>query len=253
MTAETRTKAAKSRAKQPGNGQDQPISRQEIVYNSLREAIFDQALAPGDKLTEDVIARSFEVSRTIVRTALSRLASEGLVEIRMNHGASVAQPTLQEARDIFAMRRNLECLVTDALSGKLNARQVERLQELLVQDRKLRGSDSPEAIRVSADFHVLLAEMTGNRILARFVDEVVARSALILALYARPHSAECSEREHRAIVDALVADDKALAARLMEEHLSAVASRAMLDKPDEPSLQVRLERYSRRVQPGGDD
>jgi DNA-binding GntR family transcriptional regulator len=221
------------------------LSRHEIVYKALRKAIFDQAITPGTKLTEDVIARSFEVSRTVVRTALSRLAAEGLVDIRMNHGASVAEPTLQEARDIFAMRRHLERLVTDALSGKLDVAKRRRLEEVLDADHNMGGSQSPDAIQVSADFHVVLAEMTGNRILARFVDEMVARSALILALYARPHSAECSEREHRAILDALTADDREKAARLMEEHLTAVASRAMLDDADAPSLQKSLQRYSR--------
>jgi DNA-binding GntR family transcriptional regulator len=54
-----------------------------------------------------------------------------------------------------------------------------------------------------------LADLTGNALLARYVAEVVSRSGLILALYGRPHSAECAVSEHRAIIEALKSGDAA--------------------------------------------
>ena len=86
------------------------ISRKDVIYRSLRQAIIEQALKPGAKLPEDRIGEQFGVSRTGVRGALVRLAAEGLVEIRPNRGAAVAEPSLEEAQDIFDMRRCLELL-----------------------------------------------------------------------------------------------------------------------------------------------
>lgn len=64
------------------------MNRTEIVYKNLRQAIIEQALLPGDKLPEDIIGERFGVSRTIVRGVLTRLFSEGLVDLRPNRGAA---------------------------------------------------------------------------------------------------------------------------------------------------------------------
>jgi DNA-binding GntR family transcriptional regulator len=78
-----------------------------------------------------------------------------------------------------------------------------------------------------------LADLTGNALLARYVAEVVSRSGLILALYGRPHSAERAVSEHRAIIEALENGDAARANTLMQEHLDAVAGRALIKmRPD---------------------
>ena len=76
-----------------------PVLRAESVYRALRRAIIEQALKPGMKLPEDSIGEQLGVSRTLVREAFGRLAVEGLVELKPNRGASVAYPTLEEARD----------------------------------------------------------------------------------------------------------------------------------------------------------
>jgi DNA-binding GntR family transcriptional regulator len=85
-----------------------PGLRAQSVYNALRRAIIEQALKPAMKLPEDSIGEQLGVSRTLVREALGRLAVEGLVELKPNRGASVAYPTLEEARDVFDVRRGRE-------------------------------------------------------------------------------------------------------------------------------------------------
>ncbi len=70
--------------------------------------------------------------------------------------------------------------------------------------------------------------MTGSALFTRYVSEVTARSGLILALYARPHSSECAVSEHRAIIKALVKGDAAAAIEIMDRHLEAVADRALI-------------------------
>src|SRR3981189_2426162 len=94
---------ARSKAK-PGT------DRARLIYRALRHAIIEQALEPGAKLPEDAIGERFGASRTIVRSALTRLAAEGLVELRRNRGAAVATPGWKEERGIFDVRNGPEPL-----------------------------------------------------------------------------------------------------------------------------------------------
>jgi len=199
-----------------------------LIYRALRHAIIEQALAPGAKLPEDAIGERFGASRTIVRAALGQLAAEGLVELRRNRGAAVATPAWEEARDTFDVRLGLERLVMTRLAGRLTSQEIATLEAHVDEEERARGNDEPLSIRLATEFHILLARMTGSSVLARYVSEVSSRCGLILALYSRPHSSDCAVNEHRAIIAALAAGDAARASALMEEHLQAVANRALI-------------------------
>ena len=144
-----------------------PGLRAQSVYKALRRAIIEQALKPAMKLPEDSIGEQLGVSRTLVREALGRLAVEGLVELKPNRGASVAYPTLEEARDVFDVRRGLERLVAENLAGRLTPAQAAELEDHVRQEEMAHGRDGPESIRLSGEFHIKLAEMTGNALLLR--------------------------------------------------------------------------------------
>jgi len=212
---------AKSKAK-PGT------DRVGLIYRALRHAIIEQALEPGAKLPEDTIGERFGASRTIVRHALGQLAAEGLVELRRNRGAAVATPNWEEARDTFDVRLGLERLVVSRLAGNLTREQIKALNAHVDEEERARGNNEPLSIRLATEFHILLAEMTGSPVLARYVSEVSLRCGLILALYSRPHSSECAVNEHRAIIEALAAGNAKAASAVMDQHLEAVASRALI-------------------------
>ncbi|MGL4810861.1 MAG: GntR family transcriptional regulator [Beijerinckiaceae bacterium] len=223
--------------------------RSSAVYEGLRRAIIEQALQPGDRLPEDAIGESFNVSRTLVRSALTRLASEGLVEQRRNKGAVVASPSLASARDIFDVRRQLEDLVVHRLSGALSAEQAATLRQHVQREENAKGRDGPESIRLAGEFHILLAEMTGNTLLTRYIGEVVSRCSLILALYARPHSSDCAVNEHAQLIDALSRGDAAKARHLMDHHIGAVQERALIERRanGEQMLRTVLNSYAARL------
>jgi len=222
----------------------QPGLRAQSVYRALRRAIIEQALKPGTKLPEDTIGEQFAVSRTLVREALGRLAIEGLVELKPNKGASVAYPTLEEARDVFDVRRGLERLVAQSLAGRLTAKQAAELEAHVAAEEQVIGRDGPESIRLAGEFHIRLAEMTGNALLLRYVQEVSSRCSLILAIYGRPHSSECAVSEHRQLIEALRAGDAARAADLMDHHLQAVVTRALLTPRGERDIREALAPYA---------
>lgn len=221
-----------------------PVLRAESVYRALRRAIIEQALKPGMKLPEDSIGEQLGVSRTLVREAFGRLAVEGLVELKPNRGASVAYPTLEEARDVFEVRRGLERLVAENLAGRITPAQVAELEAHVRQEEKAHEQDGPESIRLSGEFHIKLAKMTGNALLLRYVQEASSRCSLILAIYGRPHSTECAVSEHRQLIDALRAGDAARAADLMDHHLRAVVTRALLTPRIERDIRDVLAPYA---------
>lgn len=217
----------------------------EHVYTSLRRAIIEQALAPGAKLPEDSVGTSFGVSRTVVRSAIVRLVAEGLVVQQPNMRATVASPSLEEGRAIFRVRRGLERMVIEEVIGRLEPAHFARLRAHVASEEEARRHAEPESIRLAGEFHALLAEYTGSELLIRYVNEVVSRCSLILALYGRPHSSECAVNEHRMLLDALESGKVDAAVKIMDEHLLAVATRGLLetDAKRNRSLQDILAAY----------
>lgn len=95
---------------------DDSLSRQEdgdedSVVSSIYDAVMDHRLPPGTRLTESTFSKHFKVSRTIVRKALFRLAQKNIVELRPNRGAIVAQPSVEETRDVFKARQIIESAI----------------------------------------------------------------------------------------------------------------------------------------------
>ncbi|WP_065373083.1 GntR family transcriptional regulator [Ensifer adhaerens] len=217
--------------------------RAQAVHRVLKRAILDQALSPGSKLPEDSIGERLGVSRTLVREALVRLSEEGLVELRPNRGAVVARPTLEEGRNLFLTRMALERLVVETLSGKLTNEQIGILSSHIAAEEAAKKERAP-SIRLAGEFHTLLAQMTNNASLIRYVNELVARSSLILALYGRPHSSECAVSEHQELLDKLIAGKTEEAAALMAHHLDSVTTRALLPTDGDRNIKEVLSAYA---------
>lgn len=202
-------------------------SRPQRVYAALRLAILEQALAPGTKLPEDGIGERLGVSRTVVRRALERLCAEELVVIEPNRGAAVARPTLAEAKDVFFVRTELERIVVERVCGTLDRAKVKRLEDCIAKEDDAYRSGRPGYVRHAAEFHLLLAEYAASPQLLKYIRALMARSALILGLYGRPHWPSCSIDEHRAVLGALRDGDAARAWTLMQAHLDNVLDRAL--------------------------
>ncbi|KZM48207.1 GntR family transcriptional regulator [Labrenzia sp. OB1] len=204
------------------------MNRSEQICSALRSAILERALMPGMKLPEDSLGERFGASRTIVRQALERLAAEGLVELRRNRGAVVATPSLEEARDLFDLRSQIEDLVVSRLIANLSERKLEALKAHLDKEIAAENGPEPVSIRLATEFHILMAQLTESPVLIRYVEDVGYRCGLTLALYSRPHSTDCGIQEHREIIEALSRGDATRARELMRHHLGAVADRALI-------------------------
>lgn len=204
----------------------------ERIVESISEAIADRRLPPGAKLTEEPLTQAFGVSRARIRAALATLAQLGVVELRPNVGAFVARPSLEEAREVFEARRIVERGVIDRLTGDgpLGVQALSRLRAHLERERHAEtANDRPAMIRLSGDFHLLMADLAGNRLLSDFLVSLVRLSSLaIAALEVRP-SPDCSAHEHEEIVEALAAGDVVQVHHRMTRHLQAIEERLVPD------------------------
>ena len=221
-------------------------TKAEQIHVALRTAIIEQALEPGAKLPEDVIGETFGVGRTVARRALELLAYDELAEFRPNRGASVAKPTLEEGRDLFAVRIDLERAVARRLTGRLDESRIALLGRMVDKEHRALHDGRPEYIRLAAEFHIALGEMTNSPILSRFITQLVWRSSLVMRLYGKPRWGACNLQEHIELIEALTGSDADRSERLMASHLDSVLTRALDGDKAEGESEMRsvLARYA---------
>lgn len=194
-----------------------------VIVEALTRSIVEHRLQPGEKLVEQKLADQFGVSRTLVRQALYRLSQNRLIRIEPARGAFVASPSVEEAKQVFEVRRMLEAGMTRAFMAQATATQIDALQEHMALERAaLAADDVPTRTELLGNFHVRMAQLMGNTVLAHLLMDLISRSALITLMYQSDHAATHSHDEHQAIVDAIRAKDEARALDLMDSHLRNV-------------------------------
>jgi len=203
--------------------EDHATSTTQRIVDAITAAIVERRLMPGTKLAEQPIADIFRVSRTLVRQALMQLSRDRLITLEPARGAFVAQPSVEEARQVFVVRQMLETALIRQLAACITPTQIEELRTHLVAEREaVLRTDVPGRTRLLADFHVVLARQLGNEVLAQLLTDLLSRSSLISLMYQSSHSAEHSQDEHVAIVEALARGDADTAVALMADHIGSV-------------------------------
>ncbi len=210
------------------------------IVDALTRAIVDHRLQPGSKLVEQKLADHFGVSRTLVRQALFQLAQNRLVTLEPARGAFVAAPSADEARQVFAVRRMLEAEMTRAFVRDITPARIRALKDHVAQERAaLETDDASQRNQLLGDFHVRMAELLGNEVLAQILRDLTSRCSLITLMYQSASAAEHSQEEHGQIVKALAARDEERAVQLMTEHLQHVEESLAFDRKV-PSHDVAL-------------
>jgi DNA-binding GntR family transcriptional regulator len=201
------------------------------IVDALTRAIVEHRLHPGTKLAEQKLADHFGVSRTLVRQALFQLSQNRLIRLEPARGAFVAAPSADEARQVFAVRRMLEAEMTRAFVQQVTPAKIKALKEHVAQEKSsLNSGDITGRTELLGDFHVRMAELMGNEVLAQMLGELISRCALITLMYQSTSAAEHSNEEHAEIVKALAAKDEARAVQLMNDHLLHVEQSLAFDR-----------------------
>lgn len=216
------------------------------IRDAIRDAIVERRLSPGTKLSESDVGNLFNVSRTLARAALQALSYEGLVSVEKNRGAFVAYPSPEEARQIFAARRLVEPGILREAATRITPTDIRHLKQLLLEEGRLIGERGQTArraeIKASGDFHLALAVISGNAIMQRFMDELVARSSLVIALYGQSTVSSCGHSEHGDIVTAIENKDLDEACRLMLHHIAHIEADLDLRQRKNLGLKEALKR-----------
>lgn len=203
----------------------------ESIHEEISSAIIDHRIPPGTALQEDALASAFGVSRTIIRNVLQRLSHERLVDLVPNKGASVAKPSAEEARQVFDARRVVEHIIIERVAANAADEGIDELGQLVGAERAaLEAGNKHERLRLSGDFHRRLASLAGNEVLGDFLNELISRTSLIIALYESPGAVPCSHGEHMEIVDALKRRDAKKAAQYMDHHLQHIEAQIELSE-----------------------
>jgi DNA-binding GntR family transcriptional regulator len=201
----------------------------ERLADAIREEILKETLRPGAKLTEQQISRRFEVSRTPVREALSRLEAEGLVETIPNRGAFAVGLSAADAADLFEIRKHYEVIAARKAAGRATKEDIERLDESVQFMRHYteRG-DLRKMKQINPAFHEAIYDAARSRLLLVSIRRVSAylKFSVHTKDYRREHLADILA-EHERVYRAIKRHDPDKAADAMEIHSNNMALRAL--------------------------
>ncbi|MEV7417303.1 GntR family transcriptional regulator [Streptomyces sp. NPDC089919] len=195
------------------------------VCTAIRDDIVAGVFERGARLTEELLARRYGVSRVPVREALRTLESEGFVVTRRHAGACVAEPTEQEAGDLLEMRTLLEPLGAARAAQRRTDAHLKVLRGLvrLGQERARRG-EGEDLRALGGWFHDTLAQAAGSPALTALLTQLRHKIAWMYAVETPARPVE-SWAEHGAIVDAVARGDADRARALAAAHMTrAVAA-----------------------------
>lgn len=204
----------------PADSTTKPPATSDSIAQALSLAIHEHRIAPGTKLGEDDLSEIYGVSRTVVRAALQALSHVKLIDIRRNKGASVASPSTTEAHEVFEARELLEPRTARRAAIRATSTDIAMLERHIHDEHTaLKENDPGRALYLSGLFHTEIARIAGQATIAGFIESLIARSSLIIALYWRRESALCEEHAHHALVQALAEHNEQQAEELMRSHL----------------------------------
>ncbi len=194
------------------------------VFEILRANILGRGFRPGDRLDVRALAEQLGVSATPVKDAVTRLAAEGLVEIRPRSGTFVAELTPDAVAETFEIRRALECLAAERVVSQLTPDLVARFEALIkAMDRPVSNErDRAEHEQKNLELHALLVETSTNRRLAELYRSLNAHLTIArIHSRLRPQEKRLAQerREHRAILDALRARDATALVNALDRHI----------------------------------
>lgn len=200
---------------------DTRVTRSGEAYAQLRHGITTLQLPPGHAFTEADVCEWLAMSKAPVRGALAQLRREGLVNSAARSGYTVAPITVQDARDLFALRTLLEGETATLAAAR--GGDVDRLREIDDLCRTQYDPSDTESVhaflRANTKFHVAVAELAGNRRivvqLVRVIDHL--QRYMHLGLTQRSRS-EAIVHEHRDLLGAIAAGDARLARQLADRH-----------------------------------
>jgi DNA-binding GntR family transcriptional regulator len=209
---------------------NQKKSLSEMAYLSIKESIINGRLKPGEELNECNIAEELSISRTPLRSALNRLHAEGLVRITPNKGCAVRKLDLKEIVEITQVREALEGMVARLACDRISKKELNEVISWFPSfDRELNETDFAASYDAGIKMHNYLREKSNNHIIQKQLAFIDMQIKLVAQMSTEvPGRSELAHKEHKEIIDALVAKDPELAEEKMRSHIRNVRMSFML-------------------------
>lgn len=193
------------------------------IVDQVFDAIIERQLPSGYKLSEAELGKTFGVGRMHIRRSLLLLADRGVVDLHANRGAFVASPSIKEARAVFEARGEIEPNITRLAVERASADEINILQQHIEAEHAAHAAGNRrEAIRLSGQFHLRLAQIVKNDILIKLVRELITRSSLIVGIYGSSGVSDCRDDDHEVLLKAFINRDTLGASELMRKHLYSI-------------------------------
>lgn len=195
------------------------------LYQRVRADILSLELMPGERVSERGLESIYGASRTPARAALMRLETEGLVQ-REGRGWMVSPIDISEIRALAELREAVETAAIRLSISRASDADIESLAELLKSDHP--ALDEEESVRAGGDFHVELAQLSGNKFLIEAVRNAMTRLARTRWLEVRtPEAREQAWQEHRQILEMVRVRNLDEATMLCAEHIKGTNERLL--------------------------
>lgn len=196
-------------------------SLEEMVYSRLEEEILSGELQCGTALGEIALSKRLGVSRTPVRSAIHRLAEEGLVEVVPNRGATVIGINTADLIDIYRIRKRLEGLASSLAAERITKEELDNLAETVeLAEFYIKKNDTEHIKELDTVFHSIIYKASGSRFLSRTLSELHRKiKSYRKRSLSVPGRLERSEAEHREILEAIKAGDSEMADKLTSLHV----------------------------------
>lgn len=213
------------------HGSKSRVSFAEQAYIELKQQILGNRLPAGTQFLEQEIAERLNMSRTPTREAMIRLANEGLVEVRPRHGMRVLPISPQDMSEIYQIITALESAAAGLVAGLgLDREGVRSLIEAVDKmDVALQADDLDAWAAADHQFHSHLVRLTGNQRLISLIETYndQGHRVRMTTLHMRPKP-EKSNEDHRAVLDAILANDPDTAREVHRRHRET-AGKVLID------------------------
>ncbi|MCM3743531.1 GntR family transcriptional regulator [Sporosarcina luteola] len=205
------------------------VSTKDLAYNELREKIVKGILEPGQPIVEEELAKELEISRTPLRESLQRLELEGLISRGINGRMNVAPISIQEVKEIFIIRGNLEGIVIENAIDNITEREIEHLTHLVEILRMTSSLEDFETIdNYGGQFHEYIYKVSRNTIAVRFLSQI---NSLINRYRRLAHKCiidtKKSVDEHEIILNYIIKKDKENAVAAVNKHILGSMNQAI--------------------------
>lgn len=211
----------------------EPIESPDLVEHvtaRLRSAILAKTIAPGDRLVEEQLATSLEVSRAPVREALRILEHEGLVRSSTRRGRFVSRLSSRDAWEVYSLRENLEAMAFGILTENFDDGLPDAAAPIITSMRETAESgDRDRLSQLDVQFHRLIVQFTKHRRLLMTWDSMANQITLLSHEVVEHLYSDLSEvvKRHQELLDVLQSDDPQLARSTIHTHIDSVAEQVI--------------------------